>query len=100
MKKLRMQSWAIPRYSFHVRIMFELISRKLVHLLWKLIVTFFILQYGLNQQKEAINDLIEKAIYEANKKGAKVVSLGLLNQVRHFFHCSKHRGWKLERDLM
>jgi hypothetical protein len=48
--------------------MFELISRKLVHLLWKLIVTFFILQYGLNQQKEAINDLIQKAIYEANKE--------------------------------
>lgn len=53
MKKLRMQSWAIPRYSFH---------------------------YGLNKEKEAINDLIEKAISEAGKKGAKVVSLGLLNQ--------------------
>ncbi|KAF6994538.1 hypothetical protein CFC21_011214 [Triticum aestivum] len=53
MKKLRMQSWAIPRYNFH---------------------------YGLNKEKEAINDLIEKAISEAGKKGAKVVSLGLLNQ--------------------
>jgi aldehyde decarbonylase len=30
MKKLRMQSWAIPRYSFHVRILFELISREYI----------------------------------------------------------------------
>jgi len=53
MKKLQMQSWAIPRYSFH---------------------------YGLNKEKKLINDLIGKAIFEAGKKGAKVVSLGLLNQ--------------------
>nr|CAB3499414.1 unnamed protein product [Digitaria exilis] len=53
MKKLKMQSWAIPRYSFH---------------------------YGMTWEKEAINNLIEKAICEADKKGAKVVSLGLLNQ--------------------
>ncbi|KAG8091914.1 hypothetical protein GUJ93_ZPchr0012g19727 [Zizania palustris] len=53
MKKTRMQSWAIPRYTFH---------------------------YGLDWEKEAINGLIEKAICEADKKGAKVVSLGLLNQ--------------------
>ncbi|KAG0549341.1 hypothetical protein BDA96_01G247300 [Sorghum bicolor] len=53
MKKLKMQSWAIPRYSFH---------------------------YGLTWEKEAINSLIEKAICEADKNGAKVVSLGLLNQ--------------------
>ncbi|CAM0901568.1 unnamed protein product [Alopecurus aequalis] len=53
MKKLTMQSWAIPRYSF---------------------------QYGINWEKKAINDLIEKAVCEAEKKGAKVVSLGLLNQ--------------------
>ncbi|KAK1694742.1 hypothetical protein QYE76_011439 [Lolium multiflorum] len=49
MKKLRMQSWAIPRYSFN---------------------------YGLNQQKEAINYLIEKTIYEADKKG-KYPKLGV-----------------------
>lgn len=30
MGKLRMQSWAIPRYRFHVRIMAELNSRELV----------------------------------------------------------------------
>lgn len=56
MGKLRMQSWAIPRYRFH---------------------------YGLKQEKEAINDLIEKAISEADKKGTKVVSLGLLNQAHN-----------------
>ncbi|XP_062200278.1 very-long-chain aldehyde decarbonylase GL1-5 [Phragmites australis] len=56
MKKLRMQSWAIPRYSFH---------------------------YGLTWEKEAINNQIEKAICEADKKGAKVVSLGLLNQAHN-----------------
>ncbi|XP_044361758.1 very-long-chain aldehyde decarbonylase GL1-5-like, partial [Triticum aestivum] len=53
MKELNIQSWAVPRYNFH---------------------------YGLNWEKEAINSLILKAIWEANKKGAKVVSLGLLNQ--------------------
>nr|AAD29719.1 CER1 [Oryza sativa Indica Group] len=36
--------------------------------------------YGLDWEKEAINDLIEKAVCEADKNGAKVVSLGLLNQ--------------------
>ncbi|KAG8091913.1 hypothetical protein GUJ93_ZPchr0012g21921 [Zizania palustris] len=56
MKKLRMQSWTIPRYRFH---------------------------YGLNWEKEAINNLIEKAICEADKKGAKVVTLGLLNQANN-----------------
>uniref|UniRef100_A0ACD5Z9C8 Uncharacterized protein n=1 Tax=Avena sativa TaxID=4498 RepID=A0ACD5Z9C8_AVESA len=55
MNKLTIQSWAIPRYNFH---------------------------YGLNQEKEAINSLIVKAICEADKKGAKVVTLGLLNQAQ------------------
>lgn len=56
MKKLKMQSWVIPRYSFH---------------------------YGLSWEKEAINSLVEKAICEADKKGAKVVTLGLLNQAHN-----------------
>lgn len=56
MKKLKMQSWVIPRYSFH---------------------------YGLTWEKEAINSLVEKAICEADKKGAKVVTLGLLNQAHN-----------------
>lgn len=32
------------------------------------------------QQKECINKMIEAAILEAEKKGVKVMSLGLLNQ--------------------
>ncbi|XP_008232261.1 PREDICTED: protein ECERIFERUM 1-like [Prunus mume] len=51
--KLRLQTWAIPKYS---------------------------LQYFLQWQNEAINDLIEEAILEAEEKGVKVLSLGLLNQ--------------------
>ncbi|KAM0891605.1 hypothetical protein ACQ4PT_026309 [Festuca glaucescens] len=66
MKKLRIQSWAIPRYNFH---------------------------YGLNWEKEAINSLIVKAICEADKKGAKVVSLGLLNQAKpRDFYNRYHRS--------
>ena len=34
-----------------------------------------------SSRREEINDFIEKAIIEAEDKGAKVVSLGLLNQV-------------------
>nr|BAD23474.1 CER1-like [Oryza sativa Japonica Group] len=52
-KNLNMQTWAIPRYSFH---------------------------YHLKRENKAINDLIGKAIHEADRRGAKVFSLGLLNQ--------------------
>ncbi|KAF6145538.1 hypothetical protein GIB67_037571 [Kingdonia uniflora] len=45
LSELKMQVWAIPRYTFH-----------------------------------PINNLIENAILEAELKGAKVISLGLLNQ--------------------
>ncbi|XP_020247119.1 protein ECERIFERUM 1 isoform X1 [Asparagus officinalis] len=55
LKHLKMQTWAIPRYNF---------------------------QYGLSWEKEAINNLIEKAILEADEKGVKVMSLGLLNQAK------------------
>ncbi|BFG21387.1 hypothetical protein CerSpe_076610 [Prunus speciosa] len=51
--KLRLQTWAIPKYS---------------------------VQYFLQWQNEAINGLIEEAILEAEEKGVKVLSLGLLNQ--------------------
>nr|AAB87721.1 gl1-like protein [Arabidopsis thaliana] len=51
--KLNLQSWVIPRYN---------------------------LQYLLKWRKEAINNMIEKAILEADKKGVKVLSLGLMNQ--------------------
>ncbi|KAM5554409.1 very-long-chain aldehyde decarbonylase CER1 [Rosa sericea] len=52
-EKLKLQTWAIPKYS---------------------------LQYFLEWQNEAINGLIEEAILEAEEKGVKVLSLGLLNQ--------------------
>lgn len=51
--KFRLQTWAIPKYQ---------------------------IQYRLEGQKQSINNLIEKAIIEAEKKGVKVLSLGLLNQ--------------------
>ncbi|KFK42594.1 hypothetical protein AALP_AA1G015600 [Arabis alpina] len=52
-EKLNLQSWIIPRYN---------------------------LQYLLKWRKDAINNMIEKAILEADKKGVKVLSLGLMNQ--------------------
>ncbi|KAF2538788.1 hypothetical protein F2Q68_00019917 [Brassica cretica] len=52
-EKLNLQSWIIPRYN---------------------------LQYLLKWRKDAINNMIEKAILEANKKGVKVLSMGLMNQ--------------------
>ncbi|XP_050385175.1 very-long-chain aldehyde decarbonylase CER1-like [Argentina anserina] len=51
--KHRLQTWVIPKYS---------------------------LQYSLSWKNEAINRAIEDAILEAAQKGAKVISLGLLNQ--------------------
>ncbi|XP_065864885.1 very-long-chain aldehyde decarbonylase CER1-like [Euphorbia lathyris] len=51
--KLRLQTWAIPKYK---------------------------IQYYMKLQTEAINNMIEKAILEANEKSVKVLSLGLLNQ--------------------
>ncbi|KAJ8498668.1 hypothetical protein OPV22_009220 [Ensete ventricosum] len=53
LEKLRMETWMMPRYSF---------------------------QYATFAEKEKINGLIEEAILEADKRGAKVLSLGLLNQ--------------------
>ncbi|OMO92290.1 hypothetical protein COLO4_17704 [Corchorus olitorius] len=52
--KLKLQSWVVPRYTIHY------VSK--------------------GTQKGDLNKLIEDAILEADKKGAKVVSLGLLNQ--------------------
>ncbi|KAF7844963.1 protein ECERIFERUM 1-like [Senna tora] len=52
-KKLTLQTWAIPKYSF---------------------------QYFQKGQKECINEVIEEAILEAERKGTKVVSLSLMNQ--------------------
>jgi len=55
LKKFKMQTWAIPRYNFH---------------------------YGLLSQRESINSLIEKAILDADGRGVRVLSLGLLNQAK------------------
>ncbi|KAL3537152.1 hypothetical protein ACH5RR_000518 [Cinchona calisaya] len=52
-KNLKLQIWAIPKYS---------------------------VQYFAQWQRESINALIEGAILEAEEKGIKVLSLGLLNQ--------------------
>ncbi|KAF8013894.1 hypothetical protein BT93_I1682 [Corymbia citriodora subsp. variegata] len=52
-KKLKLQTWVIPRYNF---------------------------QYILQWRREVINGLIEEAIMDANQKGVKVMTLGLLNQ--------------------
>ncbi|KGN46281.1 very-long-chain aldehyde decarbonylase CER1 [Cucumis sativus] len=52
-KALKLQSWVIPRFN---------------------------LQYFMKGRREAINKLIEAAILDADKKGVKVLSLGLLNQ--------------------
>ncbi|KAK9051460.1 hypothetical protein SSX86_028087 [Deinandra increscens subsp. villosa] len=52
-RKLIVQTWAIPKFK---------------------------LQYFMEWQREAINDLIMKAILEADEKGAEVLTLGLLNQ--------------------
>ncbi|KAB1204060.1 Protein ECERIFERUM 1 [Morella rubra] len=54
--KLRLQTWAIPKYS---------------------------IQYFLQSQKKSISSLIEDAILDAEERGAKVLSLGLLNQAAH-----------------
>ncbi|KAK9911247.1 hypothetical protein M0R45_035168 [Rubus argutus] len=51
--KLKLQTWAIPKYN---------------------------VQYFIPWHNEAINSLIEEAILEAEEKGVKVLSLGLLNQ--------------------
>ena len=52
----------------------------------KLLTVFFSpLQYGLSWERESINDLIEKAILDADARGVKVLSLGLLNQARNYY---------------
>ncbi|WRX35139.1 Fatty acid hydroxylase - like 10 [Theobroma cacao] len=53
-KKLKLQAWVVPKYN---------------------------MQYFSKWQRETISKLIGEAIQDADKKGAKVLSLGLLNQV-------------------
>ncbi|KAK4373839.1 hypothetical protein RND71_004516 [Anisodus tanguticus] len=52
-KDFKLQTWAIPKFR---------------------------IQYSRQWQRESINNLIEEAIMEADLKGIKVLSLGLLNQ--------------------
>ena len=51
----------------------------------KLLITVSFLQYGLNWERESINDLLEKAILDADARGVKVLSLGLLNQASNYY---------------
>ncbi|XP_073260419.1 very-long-chain aldehyde decarbonylase CER1 [Populus alba] len=53
--KLRLQTWTLPKYN---------------------------IQYNLQWHKASINTLIEEAILDAEEKGVKVLSLGLLNQAK------------------
>ncbi|KAL1535831.1 aldehyde oxygenase (deformylating) [Salvia divinorum] len=63
-RKLKLQTWTIPRYT---------------------------MQYALKWQTQSINTLIEEAILEADVRGSRVIILGLLNQSEelnrsgHFF---------------
>ncbi|GAB2290222.1 Very-long-chain aldehyde decarbonylase cer1 [Dionaea muscipula] len=73
-KKLKLQSWAIPRYTIH---------------------------YSLRWQREAVNNLIQQAIQEADDKGVKVLSLGLLNKANELnrngeLYIQKHPELKLK----
>eukprot|EP01018_Ginkgo_biloba_P014319 Gb_13823 [translate_table: standard] len=54
LKQLHMQTWVIPRYTF---------------------------QYFLPSEKPRINQTIERSILDAEEKGVKVLTLGLLNKV-------------------
>ncbi|XP_047153840.1 very-long-chain aldehyde decarbonylase CER1-like [Vigna umbellata] len=72
--KLKLQTWAIPKYNF---------------------------QYYLQSQKLSINRMIEKAILDADKKGVKVLSLGLMNQGEELniyggLYVSKHPKLKVK----
>ncbi|OIT34308.1 PREDICTED: protein ECERIFERUM 1-like isoform X1 [Nicotiana attenuata] len=52
-KNLKLQTWVVPKYR---------------------------VQYFMPRQRESISNLMEKAIIEADQKGVKVLTLGLLNQ--------------------
>ncbi|KAI4302857.1 hypothetical protein MLD38_038556 [Melastoma candidum] len=65
---LKLQTWAIPKYS---------------------------IQYGMKSQKGSINGMMEGAILDADEKGAKVLSLGLLNQAEEV---NAYGGLYVERN--
>nr|XP_043618899.1 very-long-chain aldehyde decarbonylase CER1-like [Erigeron canadensis] len=61
-KHLKLQTWSIPKYK---------------------------IQYLMEWQRQSINGLIEEAILEAEAKGVKVFSLGLLNQGEELNKCGE-----------
>lgn len=84
-KDLKLQTWAIPKYRVQViKLSLLKIGLHFAGLFFKGIsnLTCFLisLQYFMQWQRESINNMIEKAIIEADQKGIKVLSLGLLNQ--------------------
>ncbi|XP_022964365.1 protein ECERIFERUM 1-like [Cucurbita moschata] len=73
-KALKLQSWVLPRFN---------------------------LQYFMEWRREAINNMIEAAILDADQKGVKVLSLGLLNQGKELneygeLYIQKHPKLKLK----
>ncbi|OAY49483.1 very-long-chain aldehyde decarbonylase CER1 [Manihot esculenta] len=60
--QLRSQTWLIPRYK---------------------------IQYFLKWQRAVINYFVEEAILEADRRGTKVLSLGLLNQGEELNRCGE-----------
>lgn len=58
-----------------------------------LLIIGHVLQYFLEWQKESINNLIEEAILEAEERGAKVLSLGLLNQASITLNNAIYKSW-------
>ncbi|CBI38112.3 unnamed protein product, partial [Vitis vinifera] len=74
--KLKLQTWVIPKYK---------------------------IQYSLKWQNERINILIEEAILDAEERGIKVSSLGLLNQgeeLNIYGEIYIHRNPKLKMKLV
>lgn len=78
---LKLQTWAIPKYNIQVIKHFpfsEDYTR--INLYSRFNLCIRLNQYFMHWQRESINNLIEDAILEADERGTKVLSLGLMNQ--------------------
>lgn len=61
---------------------FIVLNMYIINLITKFVAfSLILLQYFMPWQRESISNLMEKAIIEADQKGVKVLTLGLLNQV-------------------
>lgn len=61
---------------------FIVLNMYIINLITKFVAfSLILLQYFMPWQRESISNLMEKAIKEADQKGVKVLTLGLLNQV-------------------